>query len=550
MSKYIFIVGGVMSGIGKGIATSSIGVILQSKGFKVTAIKIDPYINVDAGTMNPVEHGEVFVTDDGVECDQDIGNYERFLNRDIYSDNYMTTGRVYETVIRKERNLEYDGKCVEVVPHIPDEVIRRIRKVAKNSKADFIMIEIGGTVGEYQNLLFLEAARIMHLRHPQDVLFVLVSYLPIPKMIGEMKTKPTQYAVRTLNSAGIQPDIIIARSQLPLDEPRKRKISMFCNVDKDDVISAPDVESIYEVPINFEKDNLGQRILSKVNLRSRKKRGGLKRWSNLIKNIKNPKKELNIGIIGKYFNTGDFTLADSYISVIEAIKHACWHYEKRPIIHWLSSEKYDPAKDGARKNLKKDLGNLDGVIVPGGFGIRGTEGKIRTIEFVRKNKIPFLGLCYGMQLAVVEWGRNVCKLKGAHTTETNRKTRYPVIDVLPEQKINIREKNFGASMRLGAYSCQLIRGTRSHKAYKKINISERHRHRYELNNDLRGKLENRGMVMAGINPERDLVEIIEIKKHPFFVGTQFHPEFKSRPLSPHPLFREFIRACITSSKSH
>ncbi len=550
MAKYIFVVGGVMSGIGKGITTSSIGVILQNKGFKVTAIKIDPYINVDAGTMNPVEHGEVFVTDDGVECDQDIGSYERFLNRDIYSDNYMTTGMVYETVIKRERNLEYDGRCVEVVPHIPDEIIRRIRKVTKNSKADFIMIEIGGTVGEYQNLLFLEAARMLHLRHPQDVLFILVSYLPVPKMIGEMKTKPTQYAVRTLNSAGIQPDIIIARSQVPLDEPRKRKISLFCNIDKDDVISAPDIDFIYEVPINFEKDNLGQRILSKTNLRSRKKGKGLKRWNNLMKTIKNPKEELNIGIVGKYFDTGDFTLADSYISVIEAIKHACWHHGQAPVIHWLSSEKYHLAKGEARKNLKKDLGNLDGVIVPGGFGTRGTEGKIKAIEWARRNKMPFLGLCYGMQLAVIEWARNVCKLKGAHTTEINRRTKYPVIDVLPEQKINIREKNFGATMRLGAYPCQLVKGTRSYKAYKKTNISERHRHRYELNNKFRKELEDKGMVMAGINPERDLVEIIEIKKHPFFVGTQFHPEFKSRPLNPHSLFREFIKACITSSRSH
>ena len=544
MVKYIFIVGGVMSGIGKGIATSSIGAILQSKGFEVTAIKIDPYINIDAGTMNPVEHGEVFVTDDGVECDQDIGNYERFLNRDIYSDNYMTTGMVYETVIKRERNLEYDGRCVEVVPHIPDEVIRRIRKVAKNSKADFVMIEVGGTVGEYQNLLFLEAARMMHLRHPQDVLFILVSYLPVPKMIGEMKTKPTQYAVRTLNSAGIQPDIIIARSQLPLDEPRKRKISMFCNMDKEDVISAPDIKSIYEVPINFEKDYLGQRILSKVSLRSRKKGKGLKEWRNLMKNIENPKKELNIGIVGKYFDTGNFTLLDSYISVIEAIKHACWYHGRKPIIHWLNSTKYE-------KNSKslKELKEMDGIIVPGGFGSRGVGGKIKAIEWVRKNKIPFLGLCYGMQLAVIEFARNVCKLKDAHTTEINRRTKYPVIDVLPEQKINIREKNFGATMRLGAYPCQLVKGTKSYKAYKRINVSERHRHRYELNNDFRKELKDKGMIIAGINPERDLVEIIEIKKHPFFVGTQFHPEFKSRPLNPHPLFREFIRACITSSRS-
>lgn len=548
-TKYIFVVGGVMSGIGKGIATSSIGAILQNRGFKVTAIKIDPYINVDAGTMNPIEHGEVFVTVDGMECDQDIGNYERFLDRDIYSDNYMTTGRVYETVIRKERNLEYGGQCVEVVPHIPDEVIRRILRVTKNSKVDFVMVEIGGTVGEYQNLLFLEAARMMHLKHPKDVLFILVSYLPVPEMIGEMKTKPTQYAVRTLNSAGIQPDIIIARSELPLDEPRKKKISMFCNIDKEDVISAPDINFIYEVPLNFEKDNLGQRILAKFNLRTKRKGNGLKRWRKLVKTIKNPKRKINVGIVGKYFDTGDFTLSDSYISVIEAIKHACWSIRKEPIIHWISSEKYDPEKlpsgnYGARKNLKKDLGNLDGIIIPGGFGGRGVEGKIKAIEFARKNKIPFFGLCYGMQLAVVEFARNVCGFKDANTTEISRNTKYPVIDVLPEQKINIRDKNFGATMRLGAYNCQVIKGTKSYRAYGKVNISERHRHRYELNNRYKKELEKRGLVIAGINPERNLVEIIELKKHPFFVGTQFHPEFQSRPLNPHPLFVEFIKSCV------
>jgi len=547
MAKYIFVMGGVMSGIGKGVATSSIGAILQAKGFKVNAIKIDPYVNIDAGTMNPVEHGEVFITDDGAECDQDIGNYERFLNKNICSDNYITTGRVYQAVIQKERNLEYKGQCVEVVPHVPNEVIRRIKKVSKKSKADFIMIEIGGTVGEYQNLLFLEAARMMHLKNPKDVLFILVSYLPVPKIIGEMKTKPTQYSVRTLNSAGIQPDIIIARSEFPLDEPRKKKISIFCNIDKEDIISAPDIKSIYEVPLNFERDNLSQRILNKLNLRSRKKGKGLKNWQKLIENVKNPGKELNIGIVGKYFDTGNFTLSDSYISVIEAIKHASWAYKKKPIIHWLSSEKYDQTlfkvKNEARKNMEKDLQGLDGVIIPGGFGSRGVEGKIKAIEFVRKNKIPFLGLCYGMQLAVIEFARNVCKWKDAQTTEINPKTEHPVIDILPEQKVNVQKKNFGASMRLGAYPCQLMKKTNSYNAYRRINISERHRHRYELNNEFKEKLEREGLIIAGINPERNLVEIIELKKHPFFVGTQFHPELKSRPLHAHPLFKEFIKAC-------
>jgi len=528
-----------MSGIGKGVATASVGRILQSKGYRVAAIKIDPYINVDAGTMNPIEHGEVFVTEDGIETDQDIGNYERFLDQDLHTDNYMTTGRVYEAVIHRERNLGYDGRCVEVVPHIPEEVIRRITKVAKKERPDFVLIEIGGTVGEYQNVLFLEAARMMHLRHPQDVLFILVSYLPVPQMIGEMKTKPTQSATRTLNSAGIQPDFIIARSEYPLDEPRKRKISIFCNVEKENVISAPDIKTVYEVPLNFEKEKLGQKILNRFNLKAKK--SNFRNWQNLVKVIKGANQKINIGIVGKYFSTGNFILSDSYISVIEAVKHGAWSHQREAKIEWLNSEKYE--RDSSKI---KELKELDGVIVPGGYGGRGTEGKIKTIEFCRKNKIPYLGLCYGLQLAVVEFARNVCRLAGAHTTEINPKTKYPVIDLMPEQKINIQEKQYGGSMRLGAYRCQLTKGTQAQQAYKRQEVFERHRHRYELNNDFREILEKKGLVMAGNNPEKNLVEIIELKNHPFFVATQFHPEFKSRPLRPHPLFREFVKAAIKS----
>ena len=553
MAHYIFVAGGVMSGIGKGVAVASIGKILKSRGFKVTAIKIDPYINVDAGTMNPIEHGEIFVTDDGTECDQDVGNYERFLDENLTTENYITTGRVYETVIHKERNLEYGGRCVEVVPDIPNEVIFRIKKAARKTKADFILIEIGGTVGEYQNMLFLEAARMMHLQHPKDVLFILVSYLPIPEVIGEMKTKPTQNATRLLNEAGIQPDIILGRASFPLDKPRKRKISIFCNVQEEDVISAPDIESIYEIPINFEKENLGNRILKKFDLRPRKK--NLKDWEKLVKVIKTAKKGVKIGIVGKYFETGSFTLMDSYISVIEAIKHASWHYKRKPEISWLSAENYE---SGSRS--LKELKKYDGIIVPGGFGSRGIEGKIKAIEFCRKQKIPYLGLCLGMQLAVVEFARNICGLKGANSTEFNPNCKYPVgdegslhlhrrcapvIDVLPEQKALIREKKYGGTMRLGGYKCELKKGSRSWRAYGRTKyVSERHRHRYELNNEFREVLEAKGMVMAGINPERDLVEIIELKNHPFFIASQFHPEFKSRPLRPHPLFREFIKAAI------
>ena len=552
MPKYIFVAGGVMSGIGKGVATASIGKILKSKGFKVTAVKIDPYVNVDAGTMNPVEHGEVFVTDDGVECDQDVGNYERFLDENLYTENYITTGRVYQAVINRERNLEYGGRCVEVVPDIPNEAISRIKKAAKKNKADFILIEIGGTVGEYQNMLFLEAARMMHLKEPENVLFILVSYLPIPETIGEMKTKPTQTAVKSLNETGIQPDIILGRARVPLDEARKRKISIFCNVQKEDVISAPDIESIYEVPINFEKENLGNRILKKFGLRARKP--NLRDWKDLVKTIKTAKKKVKIGMVGKYFETGDFTLMDSYISIIEAIKHASWFFKRKPEIYWLSAEKYEKSP-----RLLKELRNYDGIIVPGGFGSRGVEGKIKAIEFCRQKKIPYLGLCFGMQLAVVEFARNVCKMKDAHTAEIVKHCKCPVIDVMSEQKALLQEKKYGGTMRLGVYPCLVKKGTISHSAYLKsrwgrqnkkgdILIQERHRHRYELNNEFRKNLEQKGLVMSGINPERDLVEIVEFPNHPFFIATQFHPEFKSRPLRPHPLFREFIRASIKARR--
>ncbi len=538
-TKYIFIVGGVMSGVGKGITTASVGKVLQSKGFSVTAMKIDPYINVDAGTMNPIEHGEVFVTDDGIETDQDLGNYERFLNVDILSDNYMTTGKVYESVIHRERNLEYDGKCVEVVPHIPLEVIRRIKKVAKDTKADFVLIEIGGTIGEYQNVLFLEAARMLKSKQPKDVIVFMVSYLPIPNKIGEMKTKPTQYAARTLNSAGIQADFIVCRSEVALDETRKEKISMFCNIEKDRVISAPDIDSIYDVPVNFDKENLAQKILSKFGMKVRKK--DLKDWKRLANKIKGLDKTVKIGIVGKYFNTGDFVLSDSYISVIEAIKHASWANNKKPVIEWINSEEYEknPSK---LKELKK----LNGVIVPGGFGSRGIEGKIKAIEYLRKNKIPFLGLCYGMQIACIEYAQNVCKLKNANTSEINKDTEHPVIDIMPEQKKNLKERNFGATMRLGAYPAKLKNGTIAKSAYKSNKISERHRHRWEVNPDYVEILQEKGLIFSGTSPDGRLMEIIELpkSKHPFFVATQFHPEFKSRPLKPHPLFKEFVKAGI------
>jgi len=547
--KYIFVAGGVMSGIGKGIATASIGRILKSKGFKVTAIKIDPYINVDAGTMNPVEHGEVFVTDDGTECDQDVGNYERFLDENIYKDNYMTTGSVYLSVINKERNLEYCGECVSVVPGIPNEVIETIKRAGKKrlggSPVDFVLIEIGGTVGEYQNMLFLEAARMIKFEHPKDVLFILVSYLPIPGIIGEMKTKPTQQAVRNLNAAGIQADMILARAETSLDEPRKRKLAVYCNIHPEDVFSAPDVKSIYEVPINFEKEDIGNKILKKLGVKPKK--NNLKEWEGLVRLIRSNPEEVNIGIVGKYFESGKFTLMDSYISVIESVKHAAFSQNRKAKISWISSEEFEKTS----KSLK-ELNTYDGIIIPGGFGNRGIEGKIKAIEYCRKNKIPMFGLCLGLQLSVIEFARNVVGIKDATSREFDKNAKNPVIDVMQEQKELLKQKHYGGTMRLGAYDCQVQEGTISHKAYKdwvgeqkgSYVISERHRHRYEVNNDYRDTLKKNGLIVAGINQKKDLVEIIEIKNHPFFVGTQFHPEFKSRPLKPHPLFKEFIKAAI------
>ncbi len=535
MARYIFVTGGVMSGIGKGVSTASIARILQEKGFRVTAVKIDPYVNVDAGTMNPLEHGEVFVTEDGLECDQDIGNYERFLGTNIYRDNYMTTGLVYQTVISRERSLGYDGRCVQVVPAIPDEVIRRLKIVGQKTKADFILIEIGGTVGEYENLLFLEAARMLKLQSPESVMFVLVSYLPIPSKIGEMKTKPTQHAVRNLNGAGIQPDIILARSPEPLDGPRKQKIAIFCNVTPEDIISAPDVDYIYEIPINFEKEGISNRILKKFGLKPKKSDG--REWRSLVRSIHTAKKPVRIAIAGKYFTTGNFTLGDSYLSVIEAIKHASWKLGRKPVIDWIDTSAYEKSKT----NLKS-LSKYDGLIVPGGFGSRGIEGKILAIQYAREKKIPFLGLCYGLQLAVIEYARNMAGLKQAHTTEVNPKTPDPVIHILPEQLENLHKGNLGGSMRLGAYPCELKPGTKAAKAYSQKMITERHRHRYEVNNQYRDLLEKKGLTVSGVNPEKNLVEVIELKNHPFFVASQFHPELKSRPLSPHPLFLEFVKA--------
>lgn len=550
--KYIFVIGGVMSGVGKGVATASIGTILEAMNYKVNLMKVDPYLNVDAGTMNPTEHGEVFVLNSGLETDQDMGNYERFSNKDADDFSYMTSGMVYRDVIEKERNLAYDGKCVEAIPHIRDEIIMRFKKSATNSKADISIVEIGGTIGDFQNSLFYEAARVMKFHNPEDVIFVMVSYLPIPGTLGEMKTKPTQNAIRQLSSFGIQADFIIARSAVPMDDKRKEKLALTCGLKKGAVISAPDIESIYDVPLNFEKDKIGEMVAKALNIPIRKP--NLTQWKNFVQKTKSTQDEVTIAVIGKYFDTGDFVLSDSYLSIIESIKFSAYHLNKKAKIVWLNSKEFE--KNTAKT---KELLKYDGVLVPGGFGSSGVEGKIKVIEYCRKNKIPYFGICYGMQLMVIEYARNVVKLEGAHTTEINSKTKYPVIDVMLEQKAKLAQNQYGGTMRLGAYDCLLEKGTIAHTAYTKTKywnikkeniISERHRHRYEVNNAYLEEIKKAGLVFSGTSPEKMLMEIAELPKsqHPFFLGAQFHPEFKGRPLSPHPLFTEFVKASIEKKK--
>ncbi len=541
--KYIFVVGGVMSGVGKGVTTSSIALLLSSRGLNVTAMKIDPYINVDAGTMNPTEHGETFVLKDGLETDQDMGNYERFLNKDLPSLNYMTTGSVYLSVIQKERNLEYGGRNVEVVPDIPLEVISRIKKAQKAAAADVTLIEVGGTVGEYQNVLFLEAVRMMKTECPDDVAVVMVSYLPVPGSIGEMKTKPTQTAVRTLNSAGVFADIIIARSSVAVDQKRKQKISTFCNVKVENVISAPDVGSIYDIPLNYETDKLSERLCNVLSIATKNK-SDLAAWKKFVTRSKNNNDVVKIAVVGKYFNSGDFVLSDVYISVLEAIKYSAYSLNLKPEITYLGAQTFTD------KERLKELKKYDGILVPGGFGKTGIDGKINVIEYARRQKIPYFGICYGMQLMVLEYAQHVLKLKDASTEEINPKAKDLVVGVMAEQREKIAKKDMGGTMRLGQYEAVLKKGSQAAKAYKTTSTIERHRHRYEVNNAYVEALTNAGMVFSGTSPKGDLMEIAELPAatHPFFVGVQFHPELQARPLAPHPLFTAFVHAAYEGKK--
>ncbi|MFA6520423.1 MAG: CTP synthase [Candidatus Paceibacterota bacterium] len=536
-TKYIFVVGGVMSSVGKGIAASSIGKILQSRGYRVTNVKADMYVNIDAGTIRPAEHGEVFVGEDGIEADQDLGNYERFTNQTSTRENYLTTGQIYAEVIKRERNLEYEGEDVEVYPDIPKEIIRRIKACKDKNNSEVVIIEYGGTVGEYQLLPFLEAARMMKSKNPADVLIVLISYLPTPSLLGEQKSKPTQHAITDLFSVGLNPDFVICRADQPATPDIKRTISNVCSLPIERIISAPDVYSIYDVPVNFEKENFGATLLKTMGLPARHK--DLAEWTTLANKIKKIKKEVRIGIVGKYFNFK--SCKDTYISVIESINHATWAQNYKPNIVWIDTEKFENDKDKL-----KELDGLDGIIVPGGFGKRGTEGMILAADYARKKKIPYFGLCLGMQILTISYARNVLGLREANSTEMDANTIHPVIATMADQVDKIKNKNYGASMRLGAYKALLKEGSIARVSYGQAEISERHRHRYEVNPKYIEQLENAGLVFSGRSPDGILMEIAELPKnvHPFYLGTQFHPEFLSRPLAPHPLFTAFIKACI------
>ena len=534
MVNYIIVTGGVISGLGKGITTASIGKILQLHGYKTTAMKIDPYMNFDAGTLRPTEHGEVWVTEDGGEIDQDLGHYERFLDINIPKYHNITTGQVYSAVIEKERKGKYLGKTVQPIPHVTDEIKVRIRSPANENSWDFVLVEIGGTVGDYENVLFLEAVRQMK-QEGDKVVFVHVTYVPMLDALGEAKTKPTQHSVKQLREIGIMPDFIITRSEKTLDNVRREKIAMFCNVHPDDVISNEDVDNIYGVSLLFEKQDLCRKILKKLNLR--KDTNNLEEWKRFIRKISRLQNMVKIGIVGKYFDIGTSQLSDSYISVIEAVKHAAWNNNVEPVISWIDSKEFENDKRKLR-----NLDNLDGIIVPGGFGLSGIDGKIATIRYCRENGLPYLGLCLGMQLAVVEYARNACGLRDAHSTEIDKKTPHPVIDFIPEQVTILQESRYGATMRLGAYPAILKKGSIVEKLYDSDNVSERHRHRYEVNPEYVEKLERCGIVFSGRSPDGVLMEFMELPKHPYFVATQAHPEFKSRPLKPAPLFDGLIKA--------
>ena len=538
MSKYIFISGGVISGIGKGTVTASIGLLLKEAGFKVALIKFENYLNLDAGTINPVEHGDVFLCDDGTEADMDIGTYEKFLDQDMGKDNFVTMGQIYKTVIDKERRFEYEGEDVEAIPHVTDEITRRILNLGKKKKADIVLVELGGTAGEYQNVFYYEASRLLTLKYPNDVIHIHVSYVPTPKHLGEPKTKPTQLSVKILNSMGIQPDFIIARAERFLDKPRLNRFGIFCNVLPENIICNPDVSHPYEVPLILNRQNLTEKILKRLKLPVKK--SNLSLWKRLVEKIlKKKKKTITIAIVGKYFGTGDYQLRDSYAALFDAIDHASWANEVEVKTIWIDAEKVE--KEG-----EKIIGKPNGIIVPIGWGKRGAEGMIKAASYAREKKIPYLGLCYGMQLAVVAFARDVLGWKEADTTENNPKTSYDVIHLIPKQEEFMKRRAYGGTMRLGAWEAEIKKHTLAYEIYKKQIVSERHRHRYEFNDKYASDFEKAGLVISARSILENLVEMIELPKnvHPFYFATQGHPEYKSRPFKPHPVFVKFINSCL------
>lgn len=551
-TKFIFVSGGVLSGLGKGITAASLGLLLKNRGYSVTNIKCENYLNIDSGNINPIEHGDVFLCEDGLEADLDLGSYERFLGEEVGHKNFMTLGQIYSTVIENTKNLAYNGATVDAWLFIPQEAIRRIKLAGEGY--DICLVELGGTAGEYQNVIYYEAYRIMNLQTPQDTIHIHVTYFPNPSHINELKSKPTQLSVQTLNSMGIQPDFIVGRGELPIDDKRKEKVAFYSNMSKEDVISNPDCDSIYELPPILAEQKFDEKVLIKLGLPVNK--SDLTQWNDFVKKFKAKKKnDIKIAIIAKYLSTGDYELTDSYVSLIESLKFASSYTDANMKIVFIKATELETQNAKAQA----DLESADGIIVPIGWGGRGVEGKISAIKYARENKVPYLGLCYGMQLASIEYARNVAGLEDANTIEVNPNTPYPIIHDIPFEAKYQTIKGEGASMRLGAYDCILKPGTLAHEIYKKHNafkdegknlISERHRHRFEFNNEYREILEKHGFVISGTSPDDFFVEMIELPqdKHPFFIATQAHPEYKSRPLSPHPIFVEYLKAAIIKAK--
>ena len=537
MSKYIFVTGGVVSSLGKGITAASLGRLLKNRGYKVTIQKFDPYINIDPGTMSPYQHGEVFVTDDGAETDLDLGHYERFIDMNLSKASNMTTGKIYQSVINKERKGEYLGSTIQVIPHITNEIKNRVLRVGREDNADIVITEIGGTVGDIESQPFLEAIRQVRKDVPNknDVLYIHVTLIPYIAAAGELKTKPTQHSVKELRGIGIQPDIIVCRTEHEISDDMKKKIALFCDVDPEAVISNMTCRSIYEVPILLQEEGLDRIALEKLGLEDRP--CDMTEWKDMVSKIMNAEKTVDIALVGKYVE-----LHDAYLSVAEALSHAGFAFGTKVNIRWVNSEELEDHPE----TLETELAGVSGIVVPGGFGVRGTEGKIATIRYAREHKIPFLGLCLGMQCAVIEFARDVCGMEGANSGEFDPDGKYPVIDLMPDQE-DITDK--GGTMRLGIYPCKLTAGSLARKLYGGEEIVyERHRHRYEVNNAFRQEMADKGLIISGTSPDGRLVEMIELSDHPFFIATQAHPEFKSRPTRPHPLFRGFMEAALKNKE--